>query len=60
MRGPRRTVAELFVPALSARAPVVYELHDGGRHGAEEEYVYEPLLPQNELTHEPRGEEHGG
>ena len=61
MRGPRRTVAEQFPRALAAYgAPVVYELHDGDRHGAEEEYVYEPLLAKNELAQEPRGEERGG
>lgn len=45
---------------MPASAPVVYELHDGDRDGAEEEYVYEPLLPHYELPREPRDEEHGG
>ena len=45
---------------MPRRAPFVYELHDGDRDGAEEEHVYEPLLPQNELPREPRREEHGG
>ncbi len=61
MRRRLRTVADLFPRAsTSARAPFVYELHDGDRDGAEEEYVYEPLLTQNELPREPCREEHGG
>lgn len=61
MRRRLRTVADQFPGAsTSARAPVVHELHDGDRDCAEEEYVYEPLLTQNELSREPRREEHGG
>lgn len=61
MRGPRRTVAEQFARLqAAARAPVVYELHDGDSHGAEEYDVYEPLLAEDELPDEPPREEHGG
>ena len=61
MRRRRLTVAAQFTRAsTSDRPPFVYELHDGDRDGAEEEHVYEPLLPQNELPREPRREEHGG
>ena len=62
MRRPRPTVAEQFPrgPLTPRRATVVYELNDRDRDRAEEEYVYEPLLPHDELSHEPRGEERGG
>ena len=45
---------------MAARAPVVYELHDGDGHGAEEDYVYETLLAEYELPDEPPREKRGG